>query len=328
MNDMLTVSEVSRTFGVSTRMLRHYEKLGLIGSARRDDYAYRMYTPEDVRRLRQILLLRKLRISLREIGEILADPGPAAAVRILEDNLAQMDEELHALETVRSLIAEFLDMLKKRRSLPVEDLLLQDSRLITLADALSPSSTKLQEERRNKMEQMENAAQPLRDVRIVYLPASEVAAAHFIGEDPEDRAGEMLSDFVRGAKLWEKHPGLRVYGFNHPNPIDETGFHGYEFWVTIPDGTQVPAPLVKKYFPGGTYAAHMIRMGDFQEWELLEAWVQNNEEYEYAGNGDPEIMFGALEEHLNFHEHIRETPAGEPETIQLDLLIPVRKKAK
>ena len=92
MNDMLTVSEVSRTFGVSTRMLRHYEKLGLIGSARRDDYAYRMYTPEDVRRLRQILLLRKLRISLREIGEILADPGPAAAVRILEDNLAQMDE--------------------------------------------------------------------------------------------------------------------------------------------------------------------------------------------------------------------------------------------
>lgn len=328
MNDMLTVSEVSRTFGVSTRMLRHYEKLGLIGSARRDDYAYRMYTPEDVRRLRQILLLRKLRISLREIGEILADPGPAAAVRILEDNLAQMDEELHALETVRSLIAEFLDMLKKRRSLPVEDLLLQDSRLITLADALSPSSTKLQEERRNKMEQMENAAQPLRDVRIVYLPASEVAAAHFIGEDPEDRAGEMLSDFVRGAKLWEKHPGLRVYGFNHPNPMDETGFHGYEFWVTIPDGTQVPAPLVKKYFPGGTYAAHMIRMGDFQEWELLESWVQNNEEYEYAGNGDPEIMFGALEEHLNFHEHIRETPAGEPETIQLDLLIPVRKKAK
>ena len=328
MNDMLTVSEVSRTFGVSTRMLRHYEKLGLIGSARRDDYAYRMYTPEDVRRLRQILLLRKLRISLREIGEILADPGPAAAVRILEDNLAQMDEELHALETVRSLIAAFLDMLKKRRSLPVEDLLLQDSRLITLADALSPSSTKLQEERRNKMEQMENAAQPLRDVRIVYLPASEVAAAHFIGEDPEDRAGEMLSDFVRGTKLWEKHPGLRVYGFNHPNPMDETGFHGYEFWVTIPDGTQVPAPLVKKYFPGGTYAAHMIRMGDFQEWELLESWVQNNEEYEYAGNGDPEIMFGALEEHLNFHEHIRETPAGEPETIQLDLLIPVRKKAK
>ena len=103
-------------------------------------------------------------------------------------------------------------------------------------------------------EQMENAAQPLRDVRIVYLPASEVAAAHFIGEDPEDRAGEMLSDFVRGTKLWEKHPGLRVYGFNHPSPMDETGFHGYEFWVTVPEGTGVPKPLEKKHFPGGTYA--------------------------------------------------------------------------
>lgn len=37
-------------------------------------------------------------------------------------------------------------------------------------------------------------------------------------------------------------------------------------------------------------------------------------------------MYGCLEEHLNFYEHIQETPEGEPEIPQLDLLIPVRKK--
>ena len=43
---------------------------------------------------------------------------------------------------------------------------------------------------------------------------------------------------------------------------------------------------------------------------------------------DPETMFGTLEEHLNYHDHIAETTEGEPLTDQLDLLIPVRRKAK
>lgn len=75
--ELQTVTEVSRSYGISARMLRHYEKLGLIGSERKEDYAYRVYRPEDIQRLRQILVLRKLRLSLKEIGAILNDPGPA-----------------------------------------------------------------------------------------------------------------------------------------------------------------------------------------------------------------------------------------------------------
>ena len=329
MEEMLTVIEVSRAYGVSARMLRHYEKLGLMRSGRREGYAYRVYGPEDVRRLRQILTLRKLRLSLKEIGEILADPGPAAAVSVLERNLAQMDEELRALGAVRDVMAEFLDVLKQRRALPAGETLLQDGRLMALADALSPSSTLIQEERRRIMEKLEQADQARRameDVRIVYLPASDVAAAHVVGDDPEERAGAMIAAFARGTKLWEKHPGLRLYGFNHPSPADESGWHGYEFWVTIPDGMEVPAPLEKKRFAGGTYAAHMIQMGNFHEWEWLDEWVRGSDEYAYAGNGDPETMFGALEEHLNYHDQIRSTSEGEPRTTQLDLLIPVKRR--
>lgn len=65
MENALTVTEVSRAYGVSARMLRHYEKLGLISSDRKEDYSYRVYRPEDIQRLRQILVLRKLRLSLR-----------------------------------------------------------------------------------------------------------------------------------------------------------------------------------------------------------------------------------------------------------------------
>ncbi len=331
MENTLTVTEVSRAYGVSARMLRHYEKLGLISSDRKEDYSYRVYRPEDIRRLRQILVLRKLRLPLKEIGGILNDPGPAAAISVFEKNLSQMDEEIQALQAVRGVIEAFLEALRQRKTLPAGDVILQDSQLLALADALSPTATLIREERRKIMEnfnQSDRAFRKLKDVRIVHLPESDVAAARFVGDDPESRAGEMISDFVRKEKLWEKHPGLRLYGFNHPSPMDETGFHGYEFWITIPDGMEVPPPLEKKHFPGGTYAAHMIPMGNFEEWEWLYEWVQSSDEYEYAGNGSPENMFDNLEEHLNYHDHILETQAGEPQTAQLDLLIPVRRKAK
>ena len=331
MEDALTVTEVTRTYGVSARMLRHYEKLGLIESDRKEDYAYRVYRPEDIQRLRQILVLRKLRLSLKEIRSILNDPGPAAAISAFEKNISQMDEEIQTLQSVRSVIEAFLQAFKQRQTLPAGEVILQDSQLLVMADALSPAATLIQEERRKIMDnlrQADKASRTLKDVRIVHLPESDVAAAHFAGDDPENRAGEMISDFVRTEKLWEKHPGLRLYGFNHPSPMDETGFHGYEFWITIPDGMEVQPPLEKKHFAGGTYAAHMIPMGNFEEWEWLYEWVQNSDEYEYAGTGSPDNMFDNLEEHLNYHDHILETCDGEPQTAQLDLLIPVKRKKR
>lgn len=41
--EAMTVSEVSKNFGVFTRMLRYYEQIGLIESFRQESYAYRMY---------------------------------------------------------------------------------------------------------------------------------------------------------------------------------------------------------------------------------------------------------------------------------------------
>lgn len=327
MNELMTVSQVSREYGVSTRMLRHYEKIGLISSARREGYAYRVYSGEDVARIRQILVLRKLRISLKEIKVILEDSTAAAAIAVLEENLAQLDEEARALSTVRDILQEFLTALKARAWLTAGEALLTDERLLELANSLSLSSTQIQKERRS-MQELNQAEQATRlsDVRIVYLPAATVASAHFVGEDPEDKAGRMIADFARENKLWEKHPGLRLYGFNHPNPVDETGYHGYEFWVTIPEDMEVASPIQKKYFPGGTYAAHMIQMGNFHEWAWLNEWLINSDEYDYCGSGDPENMYGSLEEHLNYHDHIQQTPSGEPETTQLDLLIPVKKR--
>lgn len=93
MEKLLTVTQVSRACGVSTRMLRYYEKQGLIASNRREDYAYRMYTAEDVTHLVQILVLRKLRIPLKDIAIILQEKDPSRRQEVYRQHIAQIDQE-------------------------------------------------------------------------------------------------------------------------------------------------------------------------------------------------------------------------------------------
>ncbi len=43
MGELIKIRDVSLQYGISARALKYYEEMGLLGSIRRDDYAYRMY---------------------------------------------------------------------------------------------------------------------------------------------------------------------------------------------------------------------------------------------------------------------------------------------
>ncbi|MEY8533228.1 GyrI-like domain-containing protein [Blautia pseudococcoides] len=162
-------------------------------------------------------------------------------------------------------------------------------------------------------------------VRIIYLPPATIAASHYIGDDPELHANALIDNFVKERALEKVKPDLRCFGFNHPNPVDETGYHGYEAWVTIPADLEIPAPLEKKQFNGGLYAAHMISFGNFNEWDAFLEWIMKNKKYEFAGDlQDQEHMCGLMEEHLNFYNHIAHDV--DLDHLQLDLLMPIRER--
>lgn len=165
-----------------------------------------------------------------------------------------------------------------------------------------------------------------KDVRIIYLPPSAVASIHCIGGPAEWNSGNHLNEFIKKTNLPEVKPDFRHYGFNHPNGTKPDGSdHGYERWVTIPEDMTVPAPLEKKYFNGGLYAAHMIPMGAFEEWGWLWKWVENSEKYEF-NLGDPECMDGLMEEHLNYINIYMLSGEELDKIMQLDLLIPIKEK--
>lgn len=68
----MKIGEASRKSGVSQRMIRHYETLGLIPKAARRDSGYRDYDDKDVHTLRFIRRSRDLGFPIGEIGKLLA----------------------------------------------------------------------------------------------------------------------------------------------------------------------------------------------------------------------------------------------------------------
>ncbi|MFD1538889.1 HEAT repeat domain-containing protein [Nonomuraea guangzhouensis] len=93
----MLIGDVARRSGVSARMLRHYDALGLVRPTGRTHAGYREYSSEDIQRIFQIESLRSLGLSLRDVGRALDDPGFTPSE--LVDDLIRQTRERIAAET-------------------------------------------------------------------------------------------------------------------------------------------------------------------------------------------------------------------------------------
>ncbi len=94
-----TVSEVARLAGVSVRTLHHYDEIGLLEPSARSDAGYRLYGPDDLSRLQEILLFRELEIPLEDIAVLLSGGAfdRQAALELQREMLHQKAARTEAL---------------------------------------------------------------------------------------------------------------------------------------------------------------------------------------------------------------------------------------
>ncbi|MGY8625516.1 MerR family transcriptional regulator [Chromobacterium violaceum] len=89
---MLTIGQLARCHGLSTKTLRHYDSIGLFRPALTGrDNGYRYYLPAQVAELGRIVMLRELGLPLDEIAKLL--PADEAALR---EHAARLRDEIEA----------------------------------------------------------------------------------------------------------------------------------------------------------------------------------------------------------------------------------------
>lgn len=110
----LTIGEMAKRSGLTAKMIRHYESLGLLPPAVRSDAGYRHYQEADVQQLRFIRQARELGFSLPQIGELLNlwhdQQRPSSKVKqvaqqhiaVLEQKITELTQMKNALETLVS----------------------------------------------------------------------------------------------------------------------------------------------------------------------------------------------------------------------------------
>lgn len=95
---MLRTQEVTRTSGVTSRTLRHYDAIGLLHPAGTGPGGQRLYGPRELVRLQRILVLRELGLPLGQVAEVL--DGEADDVTALARHVEQLRGQGARIETM------------------------------------------------------------------------------------------------------------------------------------------------------------------------------------------------------------------------------------
>ncbi|HVL04409.1 MAG TPA: heavy metal-responsive transcriptional regulator [Acidimicrobiales bacterium] len=112
----LTVSKLAEQVGTSADTVRYYERIGLLPETERSPSGYRLYGDEAVERLRFIKRAQRFGLKLEAIAELLdvrrRGLCPCGHTRrMLEERVAELDEEMSSLARLRADIATMIDEL-------------------------------------------------------------------------------------------------------------------------------------------------------------------------------------------------------------------------
>lgn len=110
---MINIGEAAKQSGVSAKMLRHYEQIGLIEPAARSDSGYRLYTPAAISTLIFIRHARDLGFSTAQINDLLHlrnDPQRASSEvkSVAETHLQELHKQQQRLTQMISMLQEMI----------------------------------------------------------------------------------------------------------------------------------------------------------------------------------------------------------------------------
>lgn len=103
---IFNIGQASKASGISSKMIRHYEDVGLLGTAKRTHSGYRIYNDNDLHVLTFIRHARDLGFSIKKIQELLGlwlnnDRTSEQVKKIAMEHIAELDNKIQSLQLMK-----------------------------------------------------------------------------------------------------------------------------------------------------------------------------------------------------------------------------------
>lgn len=114
-NQIISIGDLAKNLGLTTRTLRYWEEVGIIESEERVDGANRGYSPYYVRRIKFIMKLKDMGLTIKEMQDLYVAYGEAKEtdqmipklVAILDKHTHMVDDKIAKLYSLRNDITEY-----------------------------------------------------------------------------------------------------------------------------------------------------------------------------------------------------------------------------
>ncbi len=118
----MKIGDLAQKTGLSIRTLHYYDEIGLLSPSHRTDVGYRLYSNQDIIRLQQIVSLRQLGFSLKEINKCLKDPN-LSLQQTIDLHRAKVKEQMSLSRTLLKRLNVISTELQTTQSIAVENLI-------------------------------------------------------------------------------------------------------------------------------------------------------------------------------------------------------------
>lgn len=232
MQTMYKIGDFSQIGQISVRMLRHYDKLGLLKPGYTDEWTgYRYYTLEQLPRLHQILALRDLGLKLEQIGDLLDDPlAEERLYGLLQDKQQALEEQLAEEQARLERVAARMQLIEKAQAPIPYDIALKTlpaQRVLAVRDVVAHVSR--MGESRDKMLRLLYA----RLDELAIRPGVEMAIYHMQGYAEDDIDMSLAVELAQDSHHPE--PGEMLHAYTLPEaPLAASVVYDGSMW-NIPD---------------------------------------------------------------------------------------------
>jgi MerR family transcriptional regulator, copper efflux regulator len=109
----MNIGQAAEASGVSAKMIRYYEAVGLVARARRTDGGYRIYSANDIHTLGFIRRARDLGFSVKQIEHLLSlwrnrRRASADVRRVAQQQIVELEEKIEKLQSMRRTLQQLV----------------------------------------------------------------------------------------------------------------------------------------------------------------------------------------------------------------------------